>query len=79
MTAVLFLSQVVSEVGMRFVDDRVSTHFQMQVKSCGLVIAIMTESFQHSAQCRTEIMLAKQMNKIIILLQVLRQNLLFES
>lgn len=59
-----------TEIGMRSVDDRVRTHFQEQVKSAGVVIAVMTEGYQHSAQCRTEAMLAKQLGKTLILLQV---------
>eukprot|EP00961_Rhodomonas_salina_P045607 612476-Rhodomonas_salina.1 len=38
------VKDVLTEIGMRSVDDRVRTHFQEQVKSAGVVIAVRMES-----------------------------------
>ena len=64
------VKKVLEAADMPCLDERDETHFQQLVRGCGLVVAVMGSAFQYCPQCRTEMMIARQLGKTVLMVRV---------
>lgn len=64
------VKKILDQAHMPYLDERDETHFQQLVRGCGLVVAVMGGAFQYCPQCRTEMMIARQVGKTVLMVRV---------
>ncbi len=65
-----YVQRALDANGLNVVDDRETPHFKAYVERCGLLVVVLTDHFQSSAQCRMELMLARRRGKTCIFLML---------
>ncbi len=65
-----YVERALDANGLYVVDDRETPYFKAYVERCGLFVAVLTDHFQSSAQCRLELMLARRRGKTCIFLML---------